>query len=85
MRPNTYHAVYTPEHSVCQGGHFYASSTMQDTFSGLVHTFICQLVVTNTTYPESRFILAGIINFYYTGLIKQTTTQGQFCVMFNIL
>ena len=77
MRPNTLHAVYTPEHAVCRGGHYYATSTMQDTFSGLIHTFVCELTVTNAIYPESRFILAEMINFYHTVLVKQTIISGQ--------
>ncbi|KAF8174866.1 hypothetical protein BJ912DRAFT_1064510 [Pholiota molesta] len=70
MRPNTLHAVYTPEHAVCRGGHFYATSTMQDTFVGLVHAFICDKFITNTSHAPSRFILAEMINFYHTALVK---------------
>ena len=77
MRPNTLHAVYTPEHAVCRGGHYYATSTMQDTFSGLVHTLILELVATNAVYPESRVILAEMINFYHTALVKKSTIKGQ--------
>ena len=77
MRPNTLHAVYTPEHAVCRGGHYYATSTMQDTFSGLIHTFVCELTITNAIYTESRFILAEMINFYHTVLVKQSTISGQ--------
>ena len=83
MRPNTLHAVYTPEHAVCRGGHYYATSTMQDTFSGLVHAFICELTVTNAIYPESRFILAEMINFYHTVLVKQYIISGQSHMIFN--
>lgn len=77
MRPNTLHAVYTPEHAVCRGGHFYATSTIQDTFSALVHTFVGDLIVTNATYPESRFILAEMINFYHIALVRQAAITGQ--------
>ena len=77
MRPNTLHAVYTPEHAVCRGGHYYGTSTMQDTCSGLVHTLILELVATNAVYPESRVILAEMINFYHTALVKKSTIKGQ--------
>ncbi|KAF8170798.1 hypothetical protein BJ912DRAFT_840117, partial [Pholiota molesta] len=70
MRPNTLHTVYTPEHAVCRGGHFYATSTMQDTFVGLVHAFICDKFITNTSHAPSQFILAEMINFYHTALVK---------------
>lgn len=83
MRPNTLHAVYTPENAVCRGGHFFATSTMQDTFSGIVHTFICELTITNSSYPESRYVLAEMINFYHTALVKQAINNGQY-LMFDI-
>ncbi|KJA27945.1 hypothetical protein HYPSUDRAFT_115222, partial [Hypholoma sublateritium FD-334 SS-4] len=76
MRPNPLYAIYTPENTVCQGGHFYATSTIQDTFSALVHTFICDVHITKTAYTESRFILAQMINFYHTALVKQTIIHG---------
>lgn len=82
MRPNTLHAVYTPEHAVCRGGHFYATSTIQDTFSAVVHTFVCELIITNATYPESRFILTEMISFYHTALVKEAIMNGQSLVMF---
>ncbi|KJA12766.1 hypothetical protein HYPSUDRAFT_152259, partial [Hypholoma sublateritium FD-334 SS-4] len=83
MRPNTLHAVYTPEHAVCRGGHFYATSTMQDTFCALVHTFACDLVATNATYPEARFIMTEMINFYHTALVKQAKINGQSHLIFS--
>jgi hypothetical protein len=70
MRPNTIHAVYTPEHSVCRGGHFYARSTMKDTVVSLVHTFICDLFITNVDQCGSRFFLIEMINFYHSALVK---------------
>lgn len=85
MRPNTLHAVFTPEHAVCQGGHYYATSTIQDTLSGILHTFVCELAVTNASYPESRFILAEMINFYHTALVKEAITNGQSYVTLDIL
>ena len=85
MRPNTLHAVYTPEHAVCRGGHFYATSTMQDTFCALVHTFACDLVATNATYPEARFIMTEMINFYHTILVKQAINNGELYLIFSHL
>ena len=84
MRPNTLHAVYTPEHAVCRGGHFYATSTIQDTFSGLVHSFVCESFITNSAYPESRYLLIEMINFYHTVLIKECISDGEFYLIFPI-
>ena len=77
MRPNTLHTVYTPEHMVCHGGHFYATSTMQDTVVAIIHTFICDHYITNSSNPESRLILANMLNFYHTTLVKKTMIGGQ--------
>ena len=84
MRPNTPHAVYTPEHTVCRGGHFFATSTIRDTFSGLIHTFMIDLIITNAFYTESRFILAEMISFYHTVLVRQLTVSGESSVMFDV-
>ena len=81
MRLNTLHAVYTPEHAVCRGGHFLATSTMQDTFSALVHTFVCAATITNEIYHESRFILTKMIMFYHTAFVKQALISGQLSVI----
>lgn len=70
MRPNTLHAVYSPQDSVCHGGHYYATSTMRDTFVGLVHTFLLDDYITNISHPPSRFLLAEMINFYHSALVK---------------
>lgn len=69
MRPNTLHAVYTPEHAICHGGHFYAISTIQDTLFGLVHSFIAGNFVTNTDHKSSRLLLRRIAHFYYGALV----------------
>ncbi len=57
---------------------------MQDTFAALVHTFMIDATVTNAVYPESRFVLATMINFYHTALVKQVIISGQSSPVFNI-
>lgn len=70
MRPNTLHATYTIQDSLCRGGHFYATSTIRDTLVGLVHTFVCDKYITNASHPPSRFILAEMINFFHASIVK---------------
>lgn len=70
MRPNTIHIVFTPEHSICHGGHFYATSTMQDTFYGIVHSFCANMLVTNASHPATRVLLRRIIQLYHLGLVR---------------
>ena len=69
MRPNLPHAVYTPEHAICHGGHFYAISTIQDTMFGLVHSFIAGNLVTNTDHITSRLLLRRMAHFYHGALV----------------
>jgi hypothetical protein len=70
MRPNLPHAVYTPEHAICHGGHFYAISTIQDTMFGLVHSFITGNLVTNTDHVSSRLLLRRMAHFYHGAFVQ---------------
>jgi hypothetical protein len=71
MRPNTLHCVYSVKDSICRGGHYYATSTMRDTFMGLVHTLFLDMDHTRTSQPPSRFLLAEMINFYHSALVQR--------------
>jgi hypothetical protein len=57
MRPNTPHVVFTAEHSVCLGGHFYSTSTLRDTCYGMFHTFVAGSIVTNAQHTKHAFML----------------------------
>lgn len=82
MRPNLPHAVYTPEHAICHGGHFYSISTMQDSMFGLVHSFVAGNLVTNTDHVDSRLLLRRMAHFYHgayvLGLIDEEGRPGMF-------
>ena len=69
MPPNTPHAVYTPEHSICWGGHFYATGTMERTFWGIVHGFIAGGLITNAEHSVSRSLLQRTLCYYYQGMV----------------
>lgn len=69
MRPNQPHAVFTPEHSIVHGGHFYALSTIQDTFAGIVHCFVGGGLLSNTEHVASRTLLQRIVYFYHDVLV----------------
>jgi hypothetical protein len=71
MRPNTPHAVFTPENVICHGGHFYATSTMQDTMFGIVHTFVSPVTLTNTEKSKHGLLLRRIAGFYHDVLVLQ--------------
>jgi hypothetical protein len=57
MRPNTPHVVFTAEHSVCLGGHFYSTTTLKDTCYGMYHTFVAGSIVTNAQHTKEAFML----------------------------
>ena len=76
MRPNTPHAVFTPEPSICHGGHFYSTSTMQDTMFGIVNTFMNPSALTNTDHPPHAILLRRIAAFYHESLVKQQVRDG---------
>jgi hypothetical protein len=69
MRPNTPHVVVTLEHSVFNGGHFYATSTIKQTFYGLIHCLVAKRYISNTSHAPSRFVLRQMLAFYHTALV----------------
>ena len=71
MRPNTPHAVFTPEHSICHGGHFYSTSTMRDTMFAIVNTFIAPVALTNNDHRSHGIFLRRIAAFYHETLVNR--------------
>lgn len=66
---------YTPEPCVAEGCHFLTTGTLLETLVSLIHTFICNDFITNTTHPETRALLRRIQHFLYRGLVLQTSTK----------
>ncbi|KAH6876508.1 hypothetical protein BKA70DRAFT_1055008, partial [Coprinopsis sp. MPI-PUGE-AT-0042] len=71
MAPNTLHAVWTMENSICYGGHFYAVPNLLDTVVGLIHAFIGEDFLTNTQHVESRFLLRRMVHFFHHAFVVQ--------------
>ncbi|KJA15033.1 hypothetical protein HYPSUDRAFT_149642 [Hypholoma sublateritium FD-334 SS-4] len=78
MRPNTPHFVFGTENSICYGGHFYSTLTMQQTLSGVVHSFMLDKFLTNTTHQASRQLLRRILVFYLHGLMDKKISTEDF-------
>jgi hypothetical protein len=79
MRPNTPHAVFTPQHAICHGGHFYSCGNIHDTMFGIVHTFIGDKMLTNAEHSPSRLLLRRISFFYHDILVKKRLQEdGKF-------
>lgn len=69
MKPGTPHFVFTPEHSICYGGHFFMTRTMRQTLQGLIHTFVLHQFLTNISHPPTRLLFRRMVLFYHHGLI----------------
>jgi hypothetical protein len=65
MKANTPHAVFTTEHSIAVGGHFYSFGDIQQTIFGLVHAFVMDNLVTNTEHPRTRVLLLRMLQYLY--------------------
>lgn len=77
MKPNTAHFVITTDHAICFGGHFLMTRAMQLTLQGLIHTFVLDRFLTNTSHEPSRSLLRRILLFYYQGLLLgEVSLQG---------
>lgn len=70
MRPNTPHLVLGPQATISEGGHYYSTSTMQDSAISLIHSFVCSDLITNIAHHPSRMLLREMARFYYLGLVK---------------
>jgi hypothetical protein len=65
MKPNTPHAVFTTEHSIAVGGHFFSFSNIQQTVFGLVQSFVLDTLVMNTEHPKTRVLLFRMLQYLY--------------------
>jgi hypothetical protein len=70
MKANTPHFVYGITPAICHGGHYYATSLMQETLQGLIHAFVLDQFLTNTQHFATRPVLRRILLFYHLGLIE---------------
>ncbi|KDR83318.1 hypothetical protein GALMADRAFT_54761 [Galerina marginata CBS 339.88] len=71
MGPDCPHWVYTPFHTICTGGHYIASATIQDTMIRLIHTFMLDSYISNTNHTPTRILLCWLASLYYQGLVKK--------------
>lgn len=78
MRPNTPHAVFTAEHSVVFGGHFYSFANLRDTIDGIIHCFAVDNLVTNTEHPQSRVLLSRMMQYLYLFYVQGEDSTSEF-------
>lgn len=67
-----YSCHFTPEASICHGGHHYAMSNMSDALYGLMHTFIAPSLLTNTEHTaDSRMLLQRMVSHVYSCTVAE--------------
>jgi hypothetical protein len=77
MRPNTPHAVFTTDHCITKGGHFYSTSNIQDTFFGIVHCLMANNLITNTHHISSRYLLMRMMQYMYKCFVTGADEEGE--------
>jgi len=77
MKPNTPHAIFTAEHTIALGGHFYSFTNLQDTVSAIIHCFAINNIVTNTEHPETRMLLFRMMQYLDKFYVKGADTQSE--------
>ncbi|KAL0061898.1 hypothetical protein AAF712_011274 [Marasmius tenuissimus] len=65
MPPATYHVVFTLEPTICNGRHFFSSSTIRQTCWALFHTLILGHAITNEDHTISRGVLVRLLGFWH--------------------
>jgi hypothetical protein len=77
MRPNTPHVVFTTQHSIVHGGHFYSTLNLQHTFYGLIHCFMANNLVTNTEHVKTRRLLIRMLQYFHNCLVSGAAQDGE--------
>jgi len=77
MKPNTPHAVFTVEHSIVLGGHFYSFSNLQETVNAIIHCFAIDNIVTNTEHPETRVLLFRMMQYLYKFFVQGADVRSE--------
>jgi hypothetical protein len=73
MRPNTPHAVVTPDAAISHGGHYLSTSTLRLTCYGYLMGFSLSTLLTNTSHTtECQLLFRKLLGYYY-----EVYTQGR--------
>lgn len=64
MRPNTRHYVLTLKPTMVFGKHFYFGRSIVETCYGIVHTFLSDEIITNTSHPELLHYVASFLRWW---------------------
>ncbi len=78
MKLNTPYAIFTTNHPIAVGGHFYSFSNIQQTFFGLVHAFVMDNLVTNTEHLRTRVLLLRMLQYVYKFYVEGADLKSKF-------
>jgi len=81
MKANAPHAVFTTEHCIAVGGHFFSFSNMQQTMFGLVHAFVMDTLVTNTEHPRTRVLLFRMLQYLYKFYVQGANPKSKWLLV----
>ncbi|PPR00997.1 hypothetical protein CVT24_000571 [Panaeolus cyanescens] len=71
MGPNRPHVVIGLTKAITSGGHFFAALLLRDTATGIIHAFILNALLTNSTHVRSRLLLRRILLFYFMMIFQK--------------
>lgn len=77
MRPCTPHYVLTLQHSITQGRHFYATSTIGQSCHGIIQCFILNTAVTNALHDTTRVLLHRLMTMWYNHYCNAGQSDGE--------
>ena len=81
MRPNTPHAVFTTDHCITYGGHYYSTSNLQDTFYAIVHCLMANNLITNTHHFPSRQLLLRMMQYFHKCFVVGVEEDGDLSII----
>ena len=79
MQPNTLHAALTLADSLCHGGHFLATTCLDRTVYGAVHSFFEGDIATNADHESIQGRMNSMACFFYTTIVLNQTLPGGQC------
>ena len=85
MGLNSPHMVYTVGHSLCDGSFLYSMLTMKNTLFGIIHAFIVDSYITNTTHKNTRSMIQRMVIFVYYALVDQDIDDDGMLISHNFV
>lgn len=79
MRPNQRHYVLTLGPSLVFGKHFINGENILQTCCGVVHSFVSDSIVTNTSHPELLHYLVSFLSYWSAAYDQKARRKSGYC------